>query len=176
MRRCLLTPSTLGKLAGILIFYTPPLLGDCIPPDDIKTLKTFYEAARGETCPMIVRLRDCNADQVARRSWDAVASRCGYIRAIPTAYGHAKLNAAIEELCIEHVEVKPTRLQRAYEAFVDFFASVVHWPGSLGEALSYGFRKELVDMSLTVSLMVYSTSSRSVITSYLESSLSNRYL
>ena len=146
-----LMPSTLGNLAGMLIFYTSPLLGDCITPGDIETLKIFYEAARGATCPVIVVLRDCNDDQVAQRCWDAVTSRCGDIREIPIAYGHAKLDAAIEKLCIDHVEVKPSRLQRAYETIVEFFAAVVHWPSSLGEALSHGLGKELIYMPLAVS-------------------------
>ncbi|KAI9567588.1 P-loop containing nucleoside triphosphate hydrolase protein [Boletus coccyginus] len=120
------TPSTSCKWAGVLVFYTSTLLGTRIPTDDVAALRKFYDGAGGRMCPVIVVLRGCKDDRLAQRCWDAVSSRYLDIQARPVVDEQAKLDAMIEELCIEHVDVKSSRLHRAYEAVVEFFAAMAH--------------------------------------------------
>ena len=121
------TPSASCKWAGVLVFYTSTLRGTHISTDDVAALRNFYDVAGGRTCPAIVVLRGCKDDRVAQRCWDAVASRYLDIQARPVVDEQEKLDAMIEELCIEHVDVKSSRLHRAYEAVMEFFAAMVHW-------------------------------------------------
>ncbi|KAF8551306.1 hypothetical protein OG21DRAFT_1487098 [Imleria badia] len=125
------TPPPSGKLAGVLVFYTSTLLGTRIPPDDVASLRVFYDVAGGKTCPVVVVLRGCNDDQVAQMCWDAVAPCYSDIHAWPIVDEQSKLDALIEKRCIEHVEVRTSRLHRAYEAIMELFSAVLRWQDSL---------------------------------------------
>lgn len=132
-----LSQSISGKSAGVMVrvFYASPLQGTRISLDDLDALRLFYTFAGGKKCPMIVVLRGCNDDHIAQRCWDTVTSEPRYrsIQARPVADEQTKLDAMIEELCIEHVEVK-TRLHRAYDVIVEILAAIAsRWPESLGE-------------------------------------------
>ncbi|KAF8137281.1 P-loop containing nucleoside triphosphate hydrolase protein [Boletus edulis] len=127
-----LRPEASGKKAGLLVFYTSILVGAQISLDDVAALKTFYNIAGRATRPnMIVVLRGCSDDQVAHRSWNAVASHCRGIRVFSIVDEQAKLDEMIEKLCIEHVKVKTSRLQRAYGAVVELL-----WRWLIGKTYS----------------------------------------
>ncbi|KAG8216989.1 hypothetical protein J3R82DRAFT_7302 [Butyriboletus roseoflavus] len=113
-----------GVDVGVLVFYTSTLLSSRIPPTDVDALRMFYDIADGQICPVIVVLRGCDDEEVARMCWADVASRHSNIQAyfvpFPSAADgkdtEAKLGDMIQGLCIEHVEVKPPRLNRRYSA------------------------------------------------------------
>ena len=117
----LLPPPPSGKFPGVFVFYTSPLLDSGISDNDLASLRTFHYIADGKTCPMIVVLRGCDDDEVARTCWDAVAPRYPNILAWPIGDNHSELYAMIEKQCIEHVEIKTSRLHKAYEAIMEFF-------------------------------------------------------
>jgi hypothetical protein len=89
--------------------------------EDLDALRTFYDIAGGQITPMIVVLRGCEDEEVARTCRGDVASRHNDIQAhfvsLPTGavYGQsdaqAMLNEMVERLCIEHVEVKAPSLR-----------------------------------------------------------------
>ena len=127
-------PPSTGNSAGVLVFYTSTLLGTCIPPEDVASLRVFYDAAGGKTCPVIVVLRGCHDDQLAQMYWDSVDPCHSDIHAWPIVDEQAKLDAMIERRCIEHVEVKPSRLHSTYEVIMKLFAVMVRWQHSLSES------------------------------------------
>ena len=123
-----------GLDAGVLVFYTSTLLSSHIPPTDVDALRTFYDIADGQICPVIVVLRMCDDEAVVQTCWADVASRYSNIQAyfVPlpstvdgTSDTQTKLGEMIQGLCIEHVEVKFPRLNRKYTAGKRLLAAMV---------------------------------------------------
>ena len=130
-----LTPRTpeddRGVGAGVLIFYTSPLVDNRTPLADVDALKSFYDYAGGQICPVIVVLRGCDDDKVARACSVQAASRYSEIQAhlvsLPsTDDTRAKLYAMVESLCIEQVEVKARTFFSRYIAGNRILASLAN--------------------------------------------------
>ena len=129
--------------AGVLVFYTSTLLSTHISPTDVDALKTFYDIAGGHICPVIIVLRGCDDDEVAKTCLDDIASRHSNIRAhvvpLPSTVddkssAQAMLNETIEKLCIEHVEVKISRFGRTYKAGKRLLTAIVEEVTSVDRA------------------------------------------
>ncbi|KAF8553104.1 hypothetical protein OG21DRAFT_1497956 [Imleria badia] len=112
----------IGVGAGVLVFYTSPLVGNRLPPTDVETLRLFYDCAGGQISPVVVVLRGCEDEKVARACSVQVAShhsdiRAHFISLSSTDDARAKLDELIELLCIEQAEVKTRRFKRYIPGF-----------------------------------------------------------
>ena len=102
---------------GVLVFYTSSLKNNQIRSSDVNSLKIFYKVAGGQTCPMVVLLRGCDDDEIARACQLQVASCHSDIHArfVPfpgTDDARAKLEEMIEHLYTEQIEEKTLRFPR----------------------------------------------------------------
>ena len=115
-----LDAGTFGPLeggGGVLVFYTSSLENNQIRSSDVNSLKIFYKVAGGQTCPMIVILRGCDDDEIARACQLQVASCHSDIHArfVPfpgTDDARAKLEEMIERLYTEEIEEKTLQLSK----------------------------------------------------------------
>ena len=112
----------IGIGAGVLVFYTS---GTQISPTDLDALRTFYNIAGGQISPVIIVLRGCDDEEVARARGDVALCHSdihAHFVSLPTGAAdgqsdaQAGLREMIERLCIEHVEVKTPILSGGYTA------------------------------------------------------------
>lgn len=137
-----------GIGAGVLIFYTSTLLDTHISPTDLDALRVFYDIAGGQITPVIVVLRGCEDEEVARTCSGDVASYHSDIQAhfvsLPTgavdgqSNAQAMLNEMIERLFIEHVDVKTPRLSGRYMSGKRLLAGMVDAVASVACAYTGG--------------------------------------
>ena len=104
----------------MLVFYVSAVVNNDKPisSTDIEALETFYDAGGGQTCPMIVVLRDCD-NEVVEALRNKIASRRSDIKAdfvtLPSrddTHPNLNLDEMIESRYIEQVKFQTRNLLR----------------------------------------------------------------
>ncbi|KAG6377582.1 hypothetical protein JVT61DRAFT_15400 [Boletus reticuloceps] len=115
-----MTEDTGNLSAGMLVFYSSPLVNHCMSSADVGALKRFY-AEGGQLCPVIVVQQGCHDENVTAY-WSEFTSRHGiqaHFTSLPSTPDDAReaLNVLIEDLYVEPAEVKgPGRIKKIMDA------------------------------------------------------------